>query len=166
MTAPVESQQKLSVWGLLRKIANPAIIAIVLAVALIFTGWKIPSILNTALVNTGSVTTALAMIYMGGLFCYTDIPMYFKKIEFYLETLVKMVIFPVAFFLVLRYIPGINREIAVTLCVLAALPTMTTVAMFAFDQQSEGACSVGMILVNTACSIVTLPTVCFLLEQL
>ena len=83
LTAPVESQQKLSVLGLLRKMVNPAIIAIVLAVALIFTGWKIPSILNTALVNTGSVTTALAMIYMGGLFCYTDIPMYFKKIEFY-----------------------------------------------------------------------------------
>ena len=51
-------------------------------------------------------------------------------------------------------------ELAMT--VLSALPTMTSIAMLAKSQKSEGEYSAGGIFVTTLCSIVTLPMVCYI----
>ena len=50
---------------------------------------------------------------------------------------------------------------AVTMSVLSALPTMTSVTMLAQIQKSADEYSAGMIFVTTLFSSVTLPLVCF-----
>ena len=74
-----------------------------------------------------------------------------------------MCIFPVLFFYLLRLIPGITQDIAVTMSVLSALPTMTSIAMLAQIQKSDGEYSAGMIFVTTLFSVLTLPLVCLLI---
>ena len=142
---------------------NPATVGIVLAVLGIFLNVKLPAALNTALTKTGAISTPLAMIYLGGIFCYTDIPKYLKKAEIYATVLLKMCLFPIAFFYLLKLIPGITQDIAVTMSVLSALPTMTFVAMLAQIQKSADEYSAGMIFVTTLFSIVTLPLVCLII---
>ena len=103
------------------------------------------------------------MIYLGGIFCYTNIREYLKKAEIYGTIILKMCIFPVLFFYLLKWMPGITQEIAVTMSVLSALPTMTTVAMLSQIQKSADEYSAGMVFVTTLFSIVTLPLVCLLI---
>ena len=161
LTAPGEQQKGMSFAGKLKKMINPATVGIVLAVIGIFLNIKLPAPLNTALTKTGSISTPLAMIYLGGIFCYTDIVKYFKKAEIYGTVILKMCLFPILFFYLLKLIPGITQDIAVTMSVLSALPTMTSVAMLAQIQKSADEYSAGMIFVTTLFSIVTLPMVCF-----
>ena len=52
----------------LKKMINPATVAIVLAIVLKFTGIRIPVLLDTAFSKIGSTASPLAMIYVGGIF--------------------------------------------------------------------------------------------------
>lgn len=161
LTAPEEQQKGMSFAGKLKKMMNPATVGIVLAVIGIFLNIKLPAPLNSALTKTGAISTPLAMIYLGGIFCYTDIVKFLKKAEIYGTVILKMCLFPILFFYLLKLIPGITQDIAVTMSVLSALPTMTSVAMLAQIQKSADEYSAGMMFVTTLFSIVTLPMVCF-----
>ena len=166
LTSPMGGSRTLSPAEVAKKMVNPAVIAILLAVVFVFTGWRLPEVLNTGLKNVGGITSVLAMIYIGGLFCFTDIAGYLRHPEIYAEIIVKMILFPPVFYMILRLIPGLTQEIRFTLSVLTALPTMSTIPMFARDQRSDGEYGAGMLFVTTVCSVVTLPLVCLILEQL
>lgn len=130
LTAPVDRENAMSVISRLRKMVNPATIAIV-----------------------------LAMIYMGGLFCYIDIPRYIRKKEFYGAVAIKMCLFPPLFYMLCQTL-GVVHDVTVTMSLLSALPSMAAVVRLAQNQHSAGNYAAGMILVTTLCSIVTLPLVC------
>ena len=117
-------------------------------------------------VRVGQMATPLAMIYLGAMFCFIDIPQYLRRPEFYVEAVVKMVAVPVLFYLLLHALPGIREDIAVTLSVLLAMPTMTTIAMQAEIQRSDADYSSGMVFMTTLLSIVTIPAVCLLIGHL
>ena len=152
LTAPVDRENAMSV-------INPATIAIVLAIVGIFTGIELPAPVNTALTKAGALTTPLAMIYMGGLFCYIDIPRYIRKKEFYGAVAIKMCLFPPLFYMLCQTL-GVVHDVTVTMSLLSALPSMAAVVRLAQNQHSAGNYAAGMILVTTLCSIVTLPLVC------
>lgn len=163
LTAPVEQTSTMNFTDKLKKMVNPATVGITLAVIGIFLNIKLPASLNTALTKTGAISTPLAMIYLGGIFCYTDIRKYLKRTEIYAAVILKMCVFPVLFFYLLKLIPGITQDIAVTMSVFSALPTMTTIAMLAQTQKSADEYSAGMVFMTTLFSIVTLPLVCFII---
>ena len=48
----------------LKKLVNPASIGIIVALFMILTGLKLPTLLNTGLQKIGSTATPLAMIYL------------------------------------------------------------------------------------------------------
>ncbi|MGN0154231.1 MAG: AEC family transporter [Lachnospiraceae bacterium] len=146
----------------IRKMINPATVAITLAVLGIFAGVKLPEELDIALGKVGGITSPLAMIYLGALFCYTDMKESLKQMEFYGTVLVKMILYPIAFYLFMGLFPSIDPDIRLAMTVLSALPTMTSIAMLAKSQKSEGEYSAGGIFVTTLCSIVTLPLVCYI----
>lgn len=149
-----------------KKLVNPATVAITLAVIGIFAGVKLPYELDTALGKVGSVTSPLAMIYIGALFCYTDIKGSLKQKEFYGTVLVKMILYPTAFYLLMGLFSWINQDVRLAMTILSALPTMTSIAMLAKSQKSEGEYSAGGVFVTTLCSIVTLPIVCYIMAML
>lgn len=163
LTSPVENSDSLTGIYMLKKMINPATVGIILAVIGILLNLHLPELMNTALSKTGATATPLAMIYLGGVFCYTDIGIYIKKIEFYGMVVVKMCISPIILFYILKLIPGITTEITVTMCALCAMPTMSSIAMLAQSQHSAGEYSAGMIFVTTLCSIITLPLVCLMI---
>ena len=139
---------------------NPATIAITTGVFLVLTGIKLPAAVVNALAKTGSAASPLAMIYLGGIFCYIKIQNYLKCREIYATVLIKMILLPIAFYTIMHYIPSIDRSIAVTLSVLCALPSMASIAMIAETQHSDGDYAAGMIFITTLFSIITLPLVC------
>lgn len=163
IVSPDVQTEKRSVLQIIKKMVNPATVAIFLGVIVLLAGIKLPGFVNTALTKTGAAATPLAMIYLGGMFTYTRLTDYLKKKEIYVLTLVKMVAMPLLVALMLKNIPGVSSEIAVTLSVVCGLPTMASVAMIAESQDSDSEYASGVIFMTTLLSIVTLPLVCMFL---
>ena len=76
-----------------------------IALIFILTGIQLPGILNTAFSKIGVTATPLAMIYLGGVFACTDVQKYICKLDYYGIVAIKMLIFPVIFYLILGLLP-------------------------------------------------------------
>ena len=146
-----------------RKLINPVTVAIVLALIFILTGIQLPEILNTAFSKIGATATPLAMIYLGGVFACMDVKKYVCKLDYYGIVTIKMLIFPVIFYLILGLLP-ISAEIRMTMTLTSAMPVMSSVVMMANAYGTDGDYAMGGILVTTICSIVTLPLVYWVLQ--
>lgn len=161
-TQSEDAPKKLSViMATIKKLINPATVAIILSVIGVFMGIELPVELDTALSKIGAITSPMAMIYIGALFCYTDMLGSLKKIEFYGTVIFKMILYPIAFYWFMGLFEGLNPEIRLAMTMLSAMPGMTSIAMLAKSQGSEGEYSAGGVFVTTLCSIVTLPLVCY-----
>lgn len=146
-----------------KKLINPVTVAIVLSLIFILTGIQLPEILNTAFSKIGATATPLAMIYLGGVFACMDVRKYICKLDYYGIVVIKMLIFPVIFYLILGLLP-ISAEIRMTMTLTSAMPVMSSVVMMANAYGTDGDYAMGGILVTTVCSIVTLPLVYWILQ--
>ena len=140
---------------------NPATAAIILALIFILGQIPVPGVLNQALTKIGATSTPLAMIYLGGVFCCMNIRDYIGKLEFYGTVLIKMVLFPILFFCLLGPFP-ISQDTRLTMALISALPTMSSVVMLTKASGADGDYAAGSIFVTTICSIITLPAVSLL----
>lgn len=156
-------QEKRSLGEIIRKLVNPATVALAAGLVLLLTGIQLPEFVNTALTKTGAAATPLAMLYLGGMFCYTRIGTYLRHKEIYAMVIVKMILLPLLTSAVLSRIPGVSTEIAVTVSLICALPSMTSVAMIADSQGSDSEYASAIIFITTLISMVTLPLVCMFL---
>ncbi len=163
LTAPVDNEKNISTLQRFRKMVNPATIAILAGVVFVLTGIKLPSTIITALAKTGAAASPLAMVYLGGVFCYIKIIDYLKLKEVYVTVVIKMLLLPIMVYALLSHIQVVSQDIAVTISILCALPTMSSVAMMAESQHSDSDYVTGFIFVTTLVSIVTLPVVCLAL---
>ena len=160
---PVEGGKRLSPKQVGLKMINPNTVGIILATLVILLEIPFPSLLNTALTKTGAAASPLAMLYLGGLFCSVDFKNVFKHKEYYLTIAAKMVIFPLIFIRLISLMPGITSEMALVLAIIAATPTMSSVAMLVKAQGSAGEYAAGMVFVTTLFSVLTIPLVCLLI---
>lgn len=149
----------------LRKLVNPATVAIVLAVFMVLTGLRLPALLDTAFQKIGATSSPLAMIYVGGIFATADISKYLKKISLYGIVFLKMILMPVLLFVVLGMFP-VSGEMRLIMALLTGMPTMTAVVMMANASGLDGDYALGGVLVTTVCGIFTLPAVCWILQNM
>lgn len=148
-----------------RKLINPAVVAILLALLVILTGITLPSVLDTALQKIGACATPLAMIYLGGVFACMDIRRYLGRIEYYAVVVAKQCLFPILFYLLLGLFP-LAEEIRITVSLLSGMPGMSSIVMIANAQGSDGEYALGDILVTTVCSIATLPLIYWMMGMI
>lgn len=166
LTAPVNNTESFTISQRFHKMINPATVAILAGVFVVLSGIQLPSVVITALSKTGAAASPLAMVYLGGIFCYINLFDYLKLKEVYMTVVVKMLLMPVIVYTVLCKIPAINHNITVTISILCALPTMSSVAMIAETQHSDSDYAAGFIFVTTLISIITLPVVCLAFGQI
>lgn len=168
LTSPVEGEHAASLdWKTVgKKMVNPMNFAILLSVLLVLLNVHLPEVLNTSFTRVGQTATPLAMIYLGAMFSFVDIARALRRVELYVEVLVKMVALPVLFYLALSALPGMREDIAVTLSMVLAMPTMTTITMQAEIQHSDADYATGMTFLTTLLSVVTIPLVGLLLGHL
>lgn len=147
----------------LKKMVNPATISVVLALVIVFSGWTIPHVVNKALTTCGSTSTSLALVYLGGVFACINLKEYIRKIELYGIVLIKMILFPIAFFYLFSMLP-IKKEVLMTISLMSAMPSMASISMMARVNGSEGDYATGAIFVTTLFSLITLPIVCWAIQ--
>lgn len=158
LTQPAsEERQKISAANL-KNLLSPPLVAIVLAVLFIVAGVHIPEVISSTLTAIGNTSMPLALIYIGGVLCTSDIRPVLKSGELYAGILLKMIALPVACYLVLGLM-GISGDMAGTLAFIVALPGIEMVPMLAKTNGSDGDYAVCAIMMTTIACLVTLPIV-------
>ena len=130
----------------LKKMINPATVAIVLAIVLKFTGIRIPVLLDTTFSKTG-----------------ISLKKYLREISLYGIVLLKMILAPVFLFLILGLFP-VSGELRLATSLIVGMPTMTAVVMMANASGLDGDYALGGVFITTISGIITLPAVCWLLQ--
>ncbi|MEI3541245.1 MAG: AEC family transporter [Acutalibacteraceae bacterium] len=148
----------------LKNFANPALIAIIFSLIGVIVGIKLPKTLLMTLKPIGDMTPVLSMIYIGGLFCFSNIREYLKKFDIYMLIFFKMLFFPVIIWAILKFVP-VSVNIAKTVVLLCSLPSMSSIAIFAKKYDNYPEYAVAAVLITTAFSIITVPLISFLISQ-
>jgi len=145
-----------------RALLTPSLIAALLAVPIAVTGFKAPYIISEAVRLTGNVTTPASMLVVGSSLSRIPFKFVFTKLRLYVVTLMKLVIMPVAVWLVFkRFIPN---DIAFgTLVVLSGMPTASMAAMFALEYDADEQIASGGIFMTTLLSGATIPIIAYFL---
>lgn len=117
------------------------------------------------LINPVTVAIILAMIYLGGVFACIDVLSFIRKPDYYGITLIKMLVFPVLFYILLGFV-HIPADIRMTMALTSAMPVMSSVVMMANASGSDGDYAMGGIVVTTLCSVLTLPVVSWIFQVL
>lgn len=149
----------------LKKLVNPATVAILLGMILMLAQVRIPALLDTALQKIGSTASPLAMIYVGGIFAGISFRRYIREISLYGIVLVRMIVAPILLFLILGIFP-VGEEIRMAMALIVGMPTMTAVVMMANASGLDGDYALGGVFVTTVCGIMTLPMVCWILQNI
>ncbi|WP_165049677.1 MULTISPECIES: AEC family transporter [unclassified Adlercreutzia] len=142
-------------------VLTPNIIAMVLAFAFVLAEWPLPDLLGDVLSTIASSTSAMCMIYLGALLCFSDFMSAFKSKEFYVGVAVKMVLVPCCIGALLHLTP-LPSELVTSITLLSALPTMTIVPMIASQRGDFGDYAAGITVGTLVFSLVTIPLVTFL----
>ena len=148
-----------------KRLINPATVAIILGMFLMLAEVRLPILLDTALQKIGATASPLAMIYVGGVFAGISFQRYIQEISLYGIVLVKMILFPVLAFLILGFFP-IEEELRTAMVLIMGMPTMSAVVMMADTSGLDGDYALGGVFITTVCGIMTLPMVCWILQNI
>ena len=129
-----------------------------LATVLVLLNVRLPYVLSASLNKLGAASMPLSLLYIGGMLSMTDVRKVLKCRELYGEILLKMLVLPLAFFVVMRAL-AVPLDMAGTITFLTGLPAINMVAMLAKNNGSEGDYAVCAVMMTTLACLVTLPLV-------
>ena len=143
-----------------RNLLTPNIVALVLALVFVVFELPLPSVVCDALATVKNATSAMCMMYLGALLCFSNWMGVLRRKELYVGVGVKMIALPMACGSALM-LTGLPYEMVASLNMIMALPTMTVVPMIASQYGREGEYAAGITAVTLALSVATLPLVAF-----
>ncbi len=105
-------------------IINPATVGAVLALVLFLTGVKLPDVVLAPLDFIGQLTSPLAMLVLGSTIASYSPKKMFGNWRYYVISFVKLLVFPLAAFFIMRALIG-NNEMTKMVAIYAGCPTAT-----------------------------------------
>lgn len=157
LTSPVKQDSSFQ----FRSFINPAVIAIALALGLLLLGVPIPNAMEHSLLTVGRAATPLALIYVGALLYYSHWNLAAKTKELYVGILSKMLIFPIVFFVIASRLCS-DASMVQAMTLVAGLPTMTAIAMFAQSKNNHGEYTLSIVLLTTVASLFTMTVISYI----
>lgn len=155
-------EQKISIKLLLNIIFNPNIIAVILGMILFLIGVKLPNFLTDAVGYVGGATTPLSIICIGFMLSQAKLKKVFTKWKLMLTAIIQLAIGPLITWGILTLLQFPVEVIEV--CVLIqALPTATSLGLFAVKYGGNEAESSELVTISTLFSVATLPLMVYLL---
>lgn len=149
----------------LKKLLNPNTLSFAVAIIMMILGIKLPPIIDSAVYNTGALTTYLSMIFIGMALATVDVKKVVKKWWVFVIVLFKLIIMPVIFILIFNAL-GIKELIFGVVVLAAAMPAQTVTTMLANEYNSDVEYGAVTLFTTTILSLGTLPLVCWFLDVL
>lgn len=155
------SGKKQSPKTLVKILASPAIIAIVLGLVFFFTGIRMPEIIGQPLDYLGSMNTPLAMIVSGATIAKAGILSGVKNPRVYFLQAFKLLITPLLLSLIVvpTELLGVSPLVVNTVLIAAASPTASATIMFAYKFGGNEKYASAHFALSTIMSILTIPLV-------
>ena len=123
-------KHKIDAKLILGVLVNPNIIAVVLGVIVFLTGFAVPGFAKDAVQYTGNATTALSIICVGYMLSNAKFLQLIKKWKLMLTALIQLIAGPLATWALLSVL-GFPQEVIVVCTLIQALPTATSLGLFA-----------------------------------
>lgn len=142
----------------LKSFLTPNIVALALSLACIAIQVQFPQVICDTLSTVSNATSALCMMYLGAMLCFSKWSLALRCPELYVGTTVKMILLPVIGGHIMQAI-GLPQEFCIAMVAIMSLPIMTVVPMIAKQNGHEGDYAAGMTVVTLATSVVTIPLV-------
>jgi predicted permease len=155
-------QRKVTAKLFLGIITNPNIIAVVAGMVLFMTGFKLPSFVMDAAQFTGNATTALSVICIGFMLSHAKFLKLLKKWRLILTAIVQLVLGPLITYGLLRAL-SFPDEVVYVCTLIQALPTATSLGLFAAKYGGNDIESSELVTISTALSLGIMPLMVWLL---
>ncbi len=148
---------------------NPNIIAVIIGLIFFIFSWKLPGFISDGIGYVGSLMTPLALICIGYMLSRSQIRKILKQKILVFTAVAQLVLGPLVTFAVLKLI-GAPNDIVFILTLVQALPTATTLGLFAekytAGNKSDVSSASELVSISTVMSAVTLPIVMWLVLSL
>ncbi len=154
-------KQSFQAKDLLKTILNPNVIAVAIGFLIFFFSLKLPTFLNGAITYTGAMMTPLSLICIGFMLSRANLKLIFKRKILVLTCVAQLTLDPLITFVVLKLI-GAPAEVILTLVLIQALPTATSLGLFAEKYRDDTGNASELVAISTILSAVTLPVIMWL----
>ena len=148
----------------LKKIFAPPMIALIAGIVVVLLQIPIPDIVLSPMKLLKSITSPLAMVFIGSVIRTMDLKSLKFGRDLYLALAVRFIILPVitVFYLNCWPIPGRMKEV---FFVLAAMPSMTQMGIMAREYESDYEFACTVIATTTFISLLTIPLFMYILTE-
>ena len=139
-------------------VTNPNIVAVILGMLVFLFGIKLPNFITSAVGFTGNATTALSLICIGFMLSHADFKKLIKKWRLTLTAIIQLIIGPVMTYFLLQAL-HFPEEVIVVCTLIQALPTATSLGLFAAKYGGNDIESSELVTISTTLSIITMPAI-------
>ena len=143
-------------------IFNPNIIAVLLGMTLFLINFSLPSFITDAVSYVGGATTPLSLICIGFMLSQARLITVLKKWRLMLTALIQLILGPLATWGVLTLLQ-FPPEVVQVCTLIQALPTATSLGLFAVKYGGNAAESSELVTISTIFSVVTMPIMVLIL---
>lgn len=143
-------------------IFNPNILAVLLGMVLFLLNLHLPSFMSDAIGYVGAATTPLSLICIGFMLSQANLLQVLKKWQLIFAAVIQLILGPVIAWGVLSLL-GFPSEVVQVCTLIQALPTATSLGLFAVKYGGNPAEASEFVTVSTILSVVTMPLMILLL---
>ncbi len=143
-------------------IFNPNILAVLLGMVLFLLNIHLPSFMSDAIGYVGAATTPLSLICIGFMLSQANLLQVLKKWQLIFAAVIQLILGPVIAWGVLSLL-GFPSEVVQVCTLIQALPTATSLGLFAVKYGGNPAEASEFVTVSTILSVVTMPLMILLL---
>ncbi len=155
--------EKKSLKSVLKNLINPMFISMIIGIILGLTKLSIPSFLNTSITTLGNCMSPMAMILTGMTIAKIDLKAIIKNISIYAVSIIRLILIPVAFIGILKFIP-ISYELALCTVCSVAMPLGLNTIVIPSAYGKDTSVAAGMALISHVLSCLTIPLIFFLFD--
>lgn len=139
-----------------KMLLNAPLIACVIALALFFSGWHLPELINAPIALIGRVCTPLAMMIVGSALAQSDLRTVFGEWRFYPFALIRQILIPaIAFFIAAHSVS--DPVLLWVFTLMFAAPVGSMVPSWADAYNQDGVWAAKLTVVSTLAFFVALP---------
>lgn len=145
---------------------NPILLSLILSLIVYFTRLPMPAVIAKTISGISAMNAPLAMFILGAYLAQSDILGLFMEKKLYAVSLIRLILIPAATLLVFRLIPGINRELLLSIIVAASAPVGSNVAIYTQRGGGDYAYACKTVCLSTLFSILTMPLIIMIAEKM
>lgn len=151
-------RQRLSLSFLKNTLTNPNILAVLLGMLVFIFQIQLPAPLTASAKYVASATTPLSLICIGFMLSSAELKKVLHSWRLFVISLVQLILAPFATYLILSLL-RFPPEVVLVCTLIQALPTATSLGLFAEKYGGQIEESSELVVISTLCSVVTLPTI-------